>query len=103
MASVWERFRDRCIEKIVASGGTRWDATDPRRVYPFTASELEALRAGLKSGALETAYDHNGDLVIRGPMLGPAPPRKEPADAGLGYAETPALLAMRARRRALGR
>lgn len=99
LKSVWERFSERCIEK--AAPGLRWDAVDPLRVFPFTNAELMALRQGLSDGRLETAYDAAGNLVIRAPRKAEAKPDERPIKPQ--YEISPAIEALRARKRALGR
>ena len=104
-------FEWNVFKRIRNTGPMGWDAgsaTNPIDGWPLTRSELDAVRHLLKEKRLELEHDDKlDDLVIRAPMVGPPAPVKPKVisndDTSPGYEETPALLALRARRRALGR
>lgn len=98
-------FTFNVLVRIRNTGPRPWSENYEHPVTGITPSERDAMRALLKLELLETAYVGTGlkeRLVIRAPIEGPKPQPQEKTNAA-GYAETPALLALRARRRALGR
>jgi len=87
------------LAQVKAAGGLRWD-TNPGR-FPLTPSQRMAANALLERGELETGYNAAGDLVLRVPEPKEASVNAETPDRP--YDITPAIEALRARRRALGR
>lgn len=89
------------LKRVREKGPLPWNDDFESPITGITRSERMAMRELIKRGELETDYaagvGAGGGLVIRVPA-----PKVEVPKA-LPYEESPAVLAMRARRRALGR
>jgi hypothetical protein len=100
-------FAWNCFKRVRDLGPLPWHEEHQRADTGITPSEYDAIRRLLKEGRLETDFDDKFDMVIRAPMVGPpAPPKAKVIsndDGSPGYLETPAILALRERRRSLGR
>ena len=97
----------RLLERIAAAGGLEEDENGmmywPKRLE-VTAWERRMIERLRRAGELVTAYSgvFDGLRVMPAPIGPPAPPPKPAVQPG-GYEVSPAILALRERRKALGR
>ena len=97
----------RLLERIAAAGGLEEDNNGmmywPKRLE-VTSWELRMIERLRHAGELVTAYSSafDGLRVMPAPIGPPSPPPKPAVHPG-GYEVSPAILALRERRKALGR